>query len=120
MPTYIFKLRDTGKSVEITMAVDSMLGLKQPDGSYKLADGCLADRDISAEHAGFKTHAGNWPILSEAAGVHPDQVKEATDHARSLGVPTDFTRDGRAKFESSGHRKKFLKAYKMRDRNCFN
>ena len=31
---------------------------------------------------------GNWPLISDAAGVHPSQVKEARRLSEKSGVPT--------------------------------
>lgn len=66
-----------------------------------------------------KKRHGNWPILSDAAGVLPSQTGEAAALASSLGVPTQFTKDGRAVLRSPQHRREFLKAHSMRDRNCY-
>ncbi len=60
-----------------------------------------------------------WPIESDAAGVHPDQVPEAIAHAASKGVPTEFNpRTGNPIFRSRKHRNEFLKAHGMRDRDA--
>lgn len=60
-----------------------------------------------------------WPIESDAAGVHPDQVPEAMAHAASKGVPTEFnTKTGNPIFRSRKHRNAFLKAHDMRDRDA--
>lgn len=49
-----------------------------------------------------------WPMLSDAVGVHPDQIPEARRVAREQGVPTDFNEDGRVVFRSRAHRKKYI------------
>lgn len=75
------------------------------------------DRDFVAEH-GRTAHApGNWPMLSDAAGVHPAQIKEAYAASVKAGVPTGFTPDGRAIFSSAGHRKRYCEANGLYDRN---
>lgn len=58
-----------------------------------------------------------WPMCSDAAGVHPDQVAEAQAAATGLGVPTEFTPDGRAVFRSPRHRKLYCEAVGLYDRN---
>jgi hypothetical protein len=55
--------------------------------------------------------------ISDAAGVAPSQVKEATDHSRKIGIPTEFTPDGQAIFTSRSHRKRYLEAVGLFDRN---
>jgi hypothetical protein len=58
-----------------------------------------------------------WPLLSEGAAVHPTQVQEAQDSAARKGVPTEFTKDGRAVFRNRQHRKEYLRAYGFHDRD---
>lgn len=58
-----------------------------------------------------------WPILSDAVGIHPDQVDEAREECKRLGVPTDFKDDGRVVFTSRAHRKEYLRAHGYYDRN---
>ena len=54
---------------------------------------------------------------SDAAGVHPTQIKEARDLAKRQGIAIDFTPDGRAIFTSAYHRKTYLRACGIHDRN---
>ena len=58
-----------------------------------------------------------WPMASDAAGVNPDQIKEAMEGARKAGVPTEFNRDGQAIFTSREHRKRYCKALGFYDRS---
>lgn len=62
-----------------------------------------------------------WPLVSDACAVHPDQAQQATDRARTLGVPTEFRPDGRPVFVSQGHRREYArKVERMVDRNgCY-
>lgn len=61
--------------------------------------------------------AGTWPMYSDAMGVHPDQAKEAYSESIKMGVPTSFDNQGRAIFNSAGHRKAYCEAYGVYDRN---
>lgn len=79
--------------------------------------GKVFKRDIRAEHGGRKHTPGTWPMKSDAAGVHPDQIAEARAHSIEAGVPTDFTPDGRAILTSRKHRKDYCRAIGMHDRN---
>ena len=74
-------------------------------------------RDFQAEHKGTRHAPGNWPMESDAAGVAASQVKEATEHANSIGIPTNFTEEGSAIFTSAQHRKDYCRAIGMHDRN---
>jgi hypothetical protein len=116
MPVYIFNVIKTGQSVERLMTVDELLKCKVAEGQYMLPEG-LAVRDHGAEHGGFKHSPGNWPMYSDAAGVHPSQAKQASEDCAAKGVPTRFDSEGRAIFESRGHRKAFLRAHGMVDKS---
>ncbi len=60
-----------------------------------------------------------WPMESDAAGVHPEQVGEAMAHAVSQGVPTEFNREtGNPIFRSRQHRNDFLKAHGLKDKDA--
>ena len=77
------------------------------------------DRDYGAEHP--KQYTGDlWPVYSEAAGVHPDQVQTAQREWAKAGVPTEFTSDGRAVFRNKDHRGKFLKKAGLVDKKGYN
>jgi len=56
-------------------------------------------------------------MYSDAAGVAPSQVREAEEHARKIGIPTSFLKDGRAIFEGPAHRKTYCEAVGLFDRN---
>lgn len=60
-----------------------------------------------------------WPIVSDALGVHHDQVAEAIADAAKRGVPTEFRSDGRAVLRDRGHRRDYLRAYGFIDRSSF-
>ncbi len=52
-----------------------------------------------------------YPRLSHAMGVHKTQVDEAKAKDAAMGVPTDYSPDGRPEFRTRGHQKKWLKAH---------
>ena len=66
------------------------------------------------EEVKLPTRAGRrkatYPLCSDTLGVHPDQRMDAVRESINLGVPTDFTPDGRAILESKGHRKRYAEA----------
>lgn len=72
-------------------------------------DGSRYRRDLAAEWCGGKAEdlTQAWPILSDSIGVHPSQVKEAEEHAKKHGVPTEFTPDGRCILRNKQHRKAY-------------
>jgi len=57
-------------------------------------------------------------MKSDAVGVAAHQVKEAEEHSQKIGIPTHFTKDGRAILESPEHRKAYCEAIGMFDRNA--
>lgn len=53
---------------------------------------------------------GSWPIEAGLSlGVFPEQVPEAMETAKRLGVPTDFTKDGAPIMTSPMHFKKYAR-----------
>lgn len=50
-------------------------------------------------------------MLSESIAVHPDQVREAMADAKKRGVPTEFDDEGRPKFTSRDHQRRYCQAY---------
>jgi hypothetical protein len=52
-----------------------------------------------------------WPMKSEALGVQPNQVNEAYKESVSIGIPTEFDKDGKAIFTSPSHYKKYAEAH---------
>jgi hypothetical protein len=91
-------------------------GMNRIPKTFKLG-GKVFTRDYRAEHSDFKNTPGNWPMKSDAAGVHPDQIQEAVNHSIKNGVPTSFTSDGRAIFTDANHRKKYCRLIGLHDRN---
>jgi hypothetical protein len=77
------------------------------------------ERDIGAEHVKPQPVGDLWPLLSDAAGVHPDQIPTMAAEARKRGVPTDYTPDGRVVFRDPHHRRDYLKAFGMHDRASY-
>ncbi len=109
MPTYCYTNED-GETIERRMS------MKKVRKSIRVK-GVKFTRDIAAENAGYTDTPGAWPMKSDAAGVHPSQIGEAREHAAKVGVPTDFTPDGRAIFTSRLHRKSYCEAHGLYDRN---
>lgn len=120
MPVYCYRREDTGKIEELVMSIAEKERRENPvDKSITLPDGVIGKRDIFAEQHGFKHTPGNWPMYSDAAGVLPEQRKEAYEYSKKMGVPTQFDSEGRAVFTSKEHRKNYCeKVAKLRDRNA--
>ena len=55
------------------------------------------------------------PIYSDSMGVHPSQVTEAREHSKKIGIPVDFTKDGRAIFTSRQQRRDYCRHFGERD-----
>lgn len=78
---------------------------------------CELFQDGFTVYAGVEQERMNNPKLSDPLGVSPRQVKEAMASSRRKGVPTDFTKDGRAIITSRAHQKKYLRAYGFHNRD---
>jgi len=74
--------------------------------------------DITAQQSGRKDTAANWPMESDACGVHPDQARDYAKHLREQGVPTEVLPNGNPIFTSREHRKRACAATGMYDRNA--
>jgi len=111
MPSYCYTTPD-GETVERLFSMKDEIPKE-----IVLEDGRRATRDFVAEHGGFAHSPGNWPLLSEAMGVAESQVKEAHAYSVKIGVPTEFTPDGRAVFTCPSHRKRYARAHGFIDRN---
>jgi len=117
MPFYVYIDESTGETHEILMTVSEMERRERADGTI-VHEGKTLTRSIVAEHRGVPSNPGNWPMLSDAAGVHPSQCGEAFSASVRDGVPTRFHPEtGQAIFESRSHRRAYLKSRGMYDRS---
>jgi hypothetical protein len=117
MPTYCFKNKETGSTQDVFWTISEMES-KCKGVIYKDGDGVVWERDFAAEHGDVAANCGNWPMKSDAAGVHPDQIGAARKEAKRFGVPTEFdTKTGQAIFSNRSHRAQYLKAKGYHDRN---
>ncbi len=111
MPWYCYRRDDNDQVIEFHFPVG-----KAPDVII-MNDGVKANRSMPNEWLGRKATPGNWPMTSDALGVAHNQVGQATKEATRLGVPTEFTKDGRAILRNPEHRKRLAEALGMYDRN---
>ena len=122
MADYQF-LTKSGKIIEASMAPERFLDL--PSGTYFRLKGRLVrkvtNRDLIemvSQGKTFKAHGSKgWPMRSVALSVHPDQIPEAVEHDRRLGVPTEYHKSGDPIFENKRHKDRYLKAHGYHDRN---
>jgi len=113
MAAYCYKCNSCGKTAEV---IKSMADSDKDEKCSACTN--VMDRDLPAEHGGNRDTPGNWPMESYAAGGHPDDAKANEKIARDKGVPTHFSKDGDPIFTSRSHRKKFLQAHELIDRNA--
>lgn len=60
-----------------------------------------------------------WPIYSDALGVHPDQVAEATERNKRHGISVSYTPDGRAVLPDPANRRKLMRLERKVDKDSF-
>lgn len=115
MPIYSYTSED-GRTVELMMTLPEKEEREDENKCIEI-DGVLFKRDIGADlrKSSNTSGEGGWPLYSEAAACHPSQIKEYAETARSRGVPTEYDKIGRPKFENAQHRRKYLKAFGLRD-----
>jgi len=83
-------------------------------------DGEVAHRDYRAERAGPDAYPTGWPRLSDAMGVHPDQIQETRKFLSDAGVQdTKFHPDGRCQLENPRHERAVMKARGFYHRNDY-
>lgn len=111
MPTYCFSCEHCGKKFT------RVVSMRKYKARPKCECGFRANRDFVTEHSGTAHHPGNWPLYSDAAGVAHDQVGEAYEKSVKDGVPTQFTKDGRAILTSADHRRRYCESVGLFDRN---
>lgn len=58
-----------------------------------------------------------WPLCSEALGVLPKDVEKQMQIDRRNGVPTNYTRGGRAVLTDPRHRMRLIRSRKFHDKN---
>lgn len=116
MPIYCYRDPD-GQLVELKMSYAEMLR-RQTDGKIE-HEGMTLTRDIVAEHQNTVPGCAGWPIWSDAAAVHPSDVPNTDAQLKSRGVNVSFDRHGRPKFENAAHRRSYLRAMKLHDRNGY-
>jgi hypothetical protein len=114
MPLYAYRDPD-GKLVELFMSVAEME--RRQRGGFIVHDGVRLERDMTPTSLRGNAFGGaKWPLASDCAGVHPEEIPAAMAEARSKGCNLNFTPDGRAIFESNAHRRTALKALGLHDR----
>ncbi len=111
MPNYCYT-NSKGETIERFYYVNDV----RPNNIW--VGGMVYRRDMAAELGQRRPgRCGTWPMKSDALGVAEDQIQEAAEEARRHGVPTEFTKDGRAILTSPKHRKAYAELYGMYDRN---
>lgn len=117
MPTYC--LREVGNPEnrrEVFMHV-SEFARRCRKGRLSL-DGKRWEVDLAAQVGSVKTPSpAGWPLISDAAGVHPRQIPEAKASLAAAGIRCEFTSTGAAIFESRGQRKAVLKHLGLHDKD---
>lgn len=122
MPTYSFTCESCGRTQEVFRSVAErnsplLCGCNKTmtrDFACTQEEELLAAKPgLGARRIGLRT----YPRKSDAMGVHPSQVKEAQDYMKSVGVPTEFTKDGRPVLRTKGHEKAHAEARGFFQRN---
>lgn len=116
MPMYEFRTED-GDIVELQMSF-AEFDKRVKDGVIKLDDGRQA-KSYFNPGSKISTVPGNYPLVCTAAGVHPGQIKEHTEHLRQMGCGfVEHTKDGDLVFNDKSQRKKVLEALGFFDRRA--
>lgn len=119
MPTYVYEKPD-GTEVSLVMTVAEMDRRQNESGIIELDDGTKAHRVWRLNTTPSVPATTGWPRKSNALGVGVEQVKEAEESHRKLGVPTNFDpKTGQAIVRDSRHQKKLCKVLGYTDRDSY-
>lgn len=81
--------------------------------------GKAAPRDYRGERKGGH-HAENWPQWSMAAGCPPHQLDEQRAADKRNGLHGyEYNAEGEVRFDSPGHKERYLKAHGMYDKKKY-
>ena len=73
---------------------------------------------FSRRPIGRNSNKSGWPLYSDALAVWPSQVREAEEHARKIGVPTEFDpKTGKCVLTDRAHRARYLRANGVCDKD---
>ena len=113
MPTYCYRCEPCDITTEVSRSMaEASLPFPCPD----CESNCVRDYQAEAGET-RKSFQSGWPLYSDAAGVHPKQINDAVADSVKIGVPTQFTPDGRAIFTDRSHRKRYCEKKGLYDRN---
>ena len=79
----------------------------------------LEEKPLSTSEAKRIANHGVTRRRSMALGVHPDQVKEAREHAKTIHSGIDFLPNGDVEYSSKGARDAHLKANGYYDKDAY-
>lgn len=71
----------------------------------------LARGDKPEAKGVFGTGNFRKKVVSDSLAVHPEQIPEAIETAKRLGVPVEFQPNGQPVFDNSSHFRRYAKAH---------
>ena len=114
MPLYEF-IDESGAIHQLQMSMQEF-DKRVTDDSIILSDGKTARCYYNPR--GMSTVPANYPMVSYAAGVHPDQVEQQMRYLRERGCgQVNHTSDGDPIFEDKHQRRRVCEALGLFDRN---
>ena len=122
MGRYLYVEEGNNKVHEIEMSLSEMSDWVDNEDirarEIELPNGKKALRSIALEAVGFSHTPSNWPMVSEAAGCHPSQIRESQEYLAKKGIHTDYTKDGNPIFKSEKHKAQVCRAFGLYDKNA--
>jgi len=116
MPIYEF-MKGSGEVVEVHLSF-AEFDRRVKNGKIRLDDGEVGIYDWR-QHKLTKTLPGNYPMESDAAGVHPAQIKDQIEHLKNMGCGfVEHSKDGNPIFHDKAQRKHVCEALGLFDRNA--
>jgi len=116
---YHLKNIETGEVSEHYLTDAEYYEMMDDDMIIHFSDGTRFERYFPKKKELGKKLPWARPLVSVAAGCHPDQAKEFTEKAREAGFTgVTFNKEGDAQFTTRGQRAGYLKHIGMCDRDA--
>ena len=91
------------------------------DADLKKRQACARQKAAKRSQLGVALmgrQPSTYPYASDAAGVDPSQIPEQMAHDTEHGVPTEYTRTGEPIMRDAAHRRDYMRANGLFDRNA--
>ena len=83
-----------------------------------VSDGVVFRRDLLAEHGHTFHRPGLWPMISPNLGWPSNAMQTVQERLARFNCPTEFTRTNDPILRDRNHRKRYMEAFGLYDRDA--